>query len=316
MKKNKNAVVQDEKKINNFFLFPEKLSTLLLALIIIIAVAISFTVAAFALPKRSYKYYPDSQEALYADKYNMYFKMYSNFSYSNNELSKKDTLVLYFKPINSMLYQPEITKTYITIVTNNNDLLYYTPSTEIKGYISALTQRTIYPNTNISTGAKDIYFRIGYNLKDFTGDSPVVTQGILNFKETLLTLSKSDKDIEFRDDFKTNSNIFKEFYVKVLDTTDSDNVNKRSIRSKITLDNSVINKYHLDIQLFGVKGSDVYQLGGYYNLSCVATPTTEMSVNFPYDYDLDYIYAKAKYIDENGKDNYYLFKQLFSSLKE
>ena len=138
----------------------------------------------------------------------------------------------------------------------------------------------------------------------------------MNFKETLLTLSNKDKDIEIKNEFAEASNIFKEFYVKVLDSTESDGTNKRSIRAKITLDNSVIAKYHLDVQLFGIKGSDVYQLGGYYNLSCVATPTTEMAITFPYDYDLDYIYAKAKYIDANGNESYYLYKQLFSTLIE
>ena len=315
MKTNKAESEQNAKK-NSFFLFPEKLSSLLLALIILIAVGITFTIAAFALPQRSYKYVPESEEQKYADKFNTYIKFYSNFTYSNETLSKKDTLVVYYKPINSLMYQPEITKTYITIENNDGELLYYTPSTELKGYISALVQRTIYPNTTIASGAKDIYFKIGYNLKDFTGDSPVVTQGVLDFKETLMTLSNADKKSDLVNEIKNASSIFSDFYVKVVDTEDSNGDAKRSIKSKITLQSEVIEKYHLDVQIFGTKGSETYQLGGYYNLSCVTTPTTELSITFPPDYDLDYIYAKVKYIDGNGNESYYLYKQLFSSLKE
>ena len=314
----KEVKIEKDKTSNNkesFFLFPEKINTLLLVLIILIAIGITFVVAAFALPQRTYEYIPDSEEMVYADKYNLYFKLYSNYTYSNEELSKKDTLVLYYKPINASLYQPEITKTYITIVNNDNELLYYTPSTEIKGYISALTQRTIYPNTTINSGAKDIYFKIGYNLKDFTGDTPTVTSSVLNFKETIMTLSSSEKKKELIDEFSSNQNIFTDFYVKVVDTVDSSGADKRTIKSKITLNSDVIEKYHLDIQIFGVKGSNTYDLGGYYNLSNISTPTTEMSITFPSDYDLDYIYAKAKFIDADGKESYFIYKQLFESLK-
>lgn len=314
MSKAVNAEKPIKENKNSFWTFPERLNNIVLSLIVIIVVILSAVVVVFAMPQREYSYFPEEKEIQYADKFNVYFKLYSNYYNNNNTLSKTDNFVVYYKPVDKTKWQPQINRTSIIGYTKDGNIEYLAPRDEVDGYIGSIMQRTISPNhITAGDGFQELHFRIGYNLKTFTDSTPIITDEILTFNEKMLTLDKKEIKMADCDEFRDAAEIFTEFYVKVADETrTSGSGYDRKLRSKITLLSTVRSKYHLDIQVFGIKGDEVYDFCGYYGLSCVDTPSTEMVCTLPTDYSFDYIIAKAIFTDANGTVKTYYYKQPFS----
>ena len=217
---NTSAVEVENKK--SFWSFPERISSLLLLLIVILSLAIFAVIMTFVLKKRSYEYYPEEKEIIYAEDMNVYAKYYSNYTYSDEKLTKKDYLTICYLPIDKTVATTQVIKTSIIGKTKDDQIEYLSPQSEIPDYFSNIMQRTLYPNHSTSgDGYKSIHLRLGYNLKSFTGTSPVITEDkILTFNEKMLTLSKSELKKDNCNEFIDRYDIFSEFYVKLTDQVD------------------------------------------------------------------------------------------------
>ena len=314
-KKNQvNSTVDIEEK-KNFWNFPEKINNFMLLLIILIALIIFSVLMTLVLKPRSYEYYPHEKEIVYAEDMDVYVKYYSNYTYSSDKLNKKDYLTICYVPIDKTIAQPQVIKTSIIGKTKDNQIEYLSPQSEIPDYFGNIMQRTLYPNHDTSgDGYKNIHVRLGYNLKTFTGSSPEVTNGkVLTFNEEILTLSKNEIKKENCNDFIERTDIFSEFYVNLKDQVDTYTTkNVRKLSTKITVLSSLTKKYHLDYEVFLIKDGEVYEVCGYYGISNVNTPSTEMISTLPDDYTFDFVIAKAKFTDAEGKTITLLYKQPFN----
>lgn len=304
----------DKKEKKSFWLFPERINNIILFLIIAIVVVLFAVIITFAFPKRTYEYYPNESEVTYAVDMDVYAKYYSNYTYTNEKLNRKDYLTLCYVPIDKTVAQTQVTRTSIIAKTNNGNIEYLAPQSEVPDYFGNIMQRTMYPtHSQENDGYQNIHVRLGYNLKSFTDSTPEITTGkILTFNEEIIKLDKKELNMDNCNQFIDHNDIFSEFYVNVVDKTDTYSSDiTRKISTKITVLKALTTKYHLDYQVFLVKGDEVYEVCGYYGISNVSTPSTEMVCTLPNNFEFDYVIAKAKYIDANGNETIVLYKQPF-----
>ena len=303
----------------NFFNFPKKLNLLALSLIVIVYALLSVGGIVLAAQKE-YIVKPNYEEMGASEKVNLFFKLYSNYTVnSNGELKKADTINFCYYGVNNN--KTTRVSSWISALFDDNSMVYYDTkdATSTDGtrtgvqYLSSGTNQEKYPT--------EIYCSANY---DVVGDSNAYS---VQFSKKILTLTKKEMKLDVANDFSGASykvvkdneekiiKIFKDFKVTAAAPTSesTDKVNKITV--KFTLNTEATNKYVLDLQVFAVDDDkQVYNLIGFYNLSNNTLQTYSNTSSVSTEIDVEYVYVKANYVDQNGELHELFFKTSFKNI--
>lgn len=289
-------------KIQKILLFPEKFNSLLLVLSIMLIGAIVVSITAFALPKPDYTYTPDYSETLYYNHINPYIRVLSNYSITDEELVRKDNIIMCYFGKTTSNKSIKVKGSYIYL-TKNNDYIYKGELTET---VKATYSSTYYLSSSetIESGLKTIFGKVYFTpvIDNIQGEKQYIS-----FKEDILTLSKSEITQENKNEFTNIEDIISAYTV-----TCDDKTTYYLITSRIELKSSIEIKYHIDYQMFAVDDeSKAYEVVGYYNLSNNYSTIYSHSGQMPISTQITYIISKIRVITEEKGEQIFYYKQPF-----
>lgn len=306
-----NTKKQKHSKLYKIFTFPEKTNNTILILIIVQALLVGLIIAAFGLPQRKYQYIPNYTETIFAGQFNTYVRINSNYSLNDDELVKKDTILVGY----TVTGGNKAKNIYTTClgISNNQDFYYMSPSIKYEALTTSTTTYLKSSATISGGGLKSVYAKVTFNIVDGT-TSEVSPQAFITFKEDMLTLtSKQIKSSEV-DDFANSPNLFEKFGVTVENY--SSDTTSYSIKLNFALTALAVVKYHFDCQLFAIdKNGKALELIGYYNVSSSTAKSYTLTSSFPVDYEITHIIGKLIYTDGDGNEYTLMYKKPFASLK-
>lgn len=296
--------MEKEKKQNVLYkiiTFPEKMSTLVIYLIIAILFVAEIIVALFALPKVDYTYLPDYQERTDYNWINPYIRSITNYYEDDNgDVYSSMTATICYFGIDSN-HKATNTLGSFTVI-DENDVIYYAGDLERSTRETYSTTTT--PLSRLSkslTGIKTYYGKVEYD-QMYSG----VNQGtdIIYFKEDVINLSKDDlKNINYSDDSALSEAI------TGFSITSSLESGKTKITSRLDFVSGADYTYHFDYQLFGVdKNGKTYDLIGIYNFSNNYSRYVSLDTKVPTKIEFEYFVGVFK-IKVEGKETIVYIKK-------
>lgn len=242
-------------------------------------------------------------ELVYSDKNNPVFKYYLNYSLnSDGNLVTKEILVLTTyrsKTINEVDTNLQVDTLYSDCIKES----YSIPTDSNGAYVSSASSKLLKSGMITHSLITKFFLSRTYEYIDENGELKTET---IKLSEELLTLKEEDLSSDILNKVLENAGIFDVFIVSAVKDEEK---NSTSFGLSFTISSSVIEKYHLDIQMFVESGEAVYPLIGIYNLSnSTRSSYLERGSVFPSSYDVEYVYVKIKFIDGSGNSYTLLYK--------
>ena len=255
-------------------------------------------------------------EIIYNEEVNTVVKVYSNYSITDEELIKKDSvwITIYSESSNGI----KKFKINTAALLENYKLIYFNDK-------ETTTSTTIYStliqsSEVLSADIKKFFAEVSYK---FTNKDEEILEKKIEFSEKMIQLTQEDLNKDLIDGItnakyyidtengKQQKSIFTSFQCKA--TLQSDEKNYQ-ISSSFTVSLDAAKKSHLDLQVFAVDGKDIYEIAGFYNVSTTIKRLQEQTIIFPKDQNIDFIYVKGKYFDENGVEVSLFYKEKFANI--
>lgn len=288
-------------KLQRFLSFPERTKNSLLFFIVLLTFSLVIACEALILKDNDYNYEPNYEEIKYTEWVNPYIRVFNNYIYENDEIVNKYRVVGCYFGLSSAKkiidYQADV-----LFITEGDEYIY-------KGD-SSISTSSAYSNTNyylnneiISSGLiEKIYFKLNYTRFE---NNQKTKEEYIAYKEEILTLDKKEIKMDVCNDFDKLTGVIKSYTIQV-----KEEENQNKIYSKMYIDSSNNNDFHMDFQMFGItEDEEVYNLIGYYNLCNNYSNTMEHDTTVTNKIDFEYIIVKCVYEDETlGKTTIYIKK--------
>ena len=319
MKTNKKEQVKEKSFIKKIFESPAKLNNIAMLFIVVCYLIIAAVAITIVSNNEDYVVIPQYEEAGYSDELNVAVKVISNYSETDGELVKKDSMIMYA--------YAERTKKVVglegRISTLHKDGTMYYHSDKIPSYKDYITSNSTYlvNGKSFDSNIKTLFGNFQYQYPE---GSETKTRTI-QFKENLISLTKKDLNSELVNDFKTETytylsgetekvqKLFPSFTVTV-DNSGEDKKEPQEINIIYSIPSVMKGKYHLDLQMFIVKDGKSYPLAGWYNLSTSVLSSYNQKATVPYNFEGDYVIVKANMTDPNGDNHTLLYKESVENL--
>ena len=295
MKENKNE------KINSFFAFPEKLSSLLLVLFVAVMAMIDTLVIVFLVPKVDYTYLPNYEERLEYDWMNPYFRAITNYYEDDNkEVYSSMTVTFCYFGIDT---NHKATRTIgsFTVVDENNDIYYVGDLNRSTNITYSTTSTPLSRLSKPLSGIKTIYGKVEYD-QMMNGEKQ--KEDIIYMREDLMNFTKKDIESFNYSDEEEIKNIIESYELIIKNEN-----GKNKITNKFEFKGNLEFKFHIDYQLFCVdKQGCTYDLIGIYNFTNNYSRFLSLDTKIPEQVDIDFFFGVFKIVDNTGEKTIYIRK--------
>ena len=310
---------KEETKTNKFIEFinkTDKLNKIAMILIVTAYLIVAAVLIGVIDTIPNYNVVPTYDEIIYNEEVNPVVKVYSNYSITDEELIKKDSvmIILYGESSNGT----KNININTAALLENDKMIYFNDK-------ETMTSTTIY-STQIQSSkvlSADIKKFFAEVSDKFTNKDEDLLEKKIEFSEKMIQLTKEDLNKDLingitnakyyidTENGKQEKSIFTSFQCNA--TLQSDEKNYQITSSfEMSLDDA--KKYHLDLQVFAVDGKDIYEIAGFYNVSTTVNKPQLQTIIFPKDQNIDFIYVKGKYFDENGVEVSLFYKEKFANI--
>ena len=297
---------QENSIINKVINFPEKINNVILFFIIILLFAVVIISSACVLNSKEYNYEPEYEEEMYSDWVNTNIRVLNSYVLDDNkEISKNYRIQGAYYGIANSNYFIDY-KSIATFVTNDGSLIY---SGEQNKATSSTNLTTYYyaNNTKIKGDLDKIYLKFEYTKYE---NNKRTNDVVITLKEEILKLTKNEIKMDKCNTFGDVNDVISSFDIRSRKES-----SKITFISSLNLNSENKDKYHIDLQVFGLdKDEKIYNLIGYYNLqntkSKYFTHETEMTNAI----EIDYVIVKCRILDEVKGERVVYIKKSYSDL--